>query len=47
MCEKFDGMRVHWDPSTKELYTRYGKKIQIPTYIAQELPDLHLDMELW
>jgi DNA ligase-1 len=45
MTEKFDGMRLFWDKTN--FFTRQGNKIQVPSFISSQLPQISLDGELW
>ncbi|MCG9693983.1 DNA ligase [Vibrio sp. Isolate22] len=43
--EKLDGIRALWDG--QHLYTRNGNRIYAPKWFVKELPDVHLEGELW
>ena len=45
VSEKYDGVRAFWDG--KKLITRGGQTVQLPQALAQQLPHLQLDGELW
>lgn len=45
MQEKLDGCRAFWDG--RQLWTRGGRVIAIPSSFADELPALALDGEIW
>ena len=45
VSEKYEGVRALWDG--KKLITRGGQTVQLPQALAQQLPHLQLDGELW
>ena len=45
MTEKYDGVRVFWDGGS--LFTRDGKRINVPSFFTESLPNTSLDCELW
>ncbi|WP_411993119.1 DNA ligase [Agarivorans sp. DSG3-1] len=45
VCEKYDGVRAYWDG--KQLLSRNGHVIGLPESIAQQLPNVAVDGELW
>ena len=46
VSEKMDGVRAYWDG--RDLWTRSGRRIDPPGWMADRLPDgVHLDCEIW
>lgn len=45
VSEKYDGVRGYWNG--KEMYTRNGNKINLPTWFINDFPNYPLDGELW
>ena len=45
LTEKYDGMRFYWDG--KQCYSRPGNVIKIPASMANQLPHVALDGEIW
>jgi len=46
--EKYDGIRGFWNPQTKTMYARTGRKLVLPQNVIDDMPqDLFLDGELW
>ena len=43
--EKLDGVRAYWDG--KKLSSRQGNIFKAPKWFLKELPNIHLDGELW
>lgn len=43
--EKLDGVRAYWDG--KALYSRGGKKLQVPSFFLQNFPPFEIEGELW
>eukprot|EP00026_Physarum_polycephalum_P003327 Phypoly_transcript_03337.p1 GENE.Phypoly_transcript_03337~~Phypoly_transcript_03337.p1 ORF type:complete len:777 (+),score=98.56 Phypoly_transcript_03337:66-2333(+) len=47
MGEKYDGLRALWNPKSRTLYSRMGKRISFPATFRHLLPSIFLDGELW
>jgi DNA ligase-1 len=45
MTEKFDGMRLFWNGS--HFFTRQGRKVSVPDFLRNSMPNYSLDGELW
>jgi len=46
--EKYDGIRGFWNPLKKAMFSRSGKKFDLPQEVIDDMPsDLFLDGELW
>lgn len=45
VSEKLDGIRAYWNGH--QLLTRFGNKVNAPTWFTQSLPSTPLDGELW
>jgi len=46
--EKYDGIRGFWNPLKKAMFSRKGKKFDLPQEVIDDMPsDLFLDGELW
>ncbi len=45
MSEKLDGVRAHWDGQT--FHSRGGHTFAAPPWFTKDLPDIHLDGEIW
>eukprot|EP00026_Physarum_polycephalum_P003067 Phypoly_transcript_03076.p1 GENE.Phypoly_transcript_03076~~Phypoly_transcript_03076.p1 ORF type:complete len:846 (+),score=126.53 Phypoly_transcript_03076:232-2538(+) len=47
LFEKYDGMRAIWNSENRLMYSRWGREIHIPHYLADCVPSVWLDGELW
>ena len=46
--EKYDGIRGFWNPLKKAMFSRTGKRFDLPQEVIDDMPsDLFLDGELW
>src|SRR5687768_5439005 len=45
MSEKMDGARAYWDGEV--LWSRQGKRFDVPHWFTESLPNTPLDGELW
>jgi len=47
MGEKYDGIRVFWNPKITLLFSRQGNLIKVQNYFVQNLLNYFLDGEFW
>ena len=48
LFEKYDGIRGFWNPLKKTMFSRSGKRFDLPQEIIDSMPQhLFLDGELW
>src|SRR5690242_13453968 len=48
LFEKYDGIRGFWNPLKKAMFSRQGRKFNLPQHILDAMPsNIFLDGELW